>query len=217
MRPTTPTSHATAARALTAAGLLGLAALAAACAGHGRRDTGPTEPPDAAAQLDRATALVRQAQRHELAGKDALAIEGYRGAIGEYAELPVAWNNLGSLLMKKGDNLAAADAFKTAAELSPTDPRPVHNLGTLWENLGYIDDAHRWYDEALKRDERYLPSLRRMLVIEETRNRPDELTLDRLRTGLLVEQDPWWADRFKRARLRLEQMVKDAQVDAGGR
>jgi tetratricopeptide (TPR) repeat protein len=207
-----PSTHA---RHALAAILVGATLLAGACAG--RRSTPAETPPDpaeTARQLDRATGFVRQAQRYELDHRETDAIAEYRKAIDEYRDLPVAWNNLGNLLQKRGENLAAADAFKTASELSPTDPRPVHNLGTLWENLGYIDDAARWYDEALKRDENYLPSLRRMLVIEETRNRPDEQTLDHIRRGLLVERDPWWIDRFKQSRLRLEQMLKDAQADA---
>lgn len=171
-------------------------------------------PAQISAQIDRAAALVRDAQRSELAGREIEAIAKYQAAIAEYREMPVAWNNLGRLMMKQSNNLAAAEAFKTASELSPTDPRPMHNLGTLWESLGYLDDAARWYDEALKRDENYLPTLRRCVVVEEIRNRPDSTTLDRIRRGLLQEQDPWWKDRFMRARDRFEELIQALKQDS---
>lgn len=165
-----------------------------------------------AQQLEAAQELVKQAQRQELDKQEAKAIETYRKAIGEYRDLPVAWNNLGALLMKRGDNLAAAEAFQTAAELSPSDPRPVHNLGALWANLNYSDDAYRWFDQALTRDPNYLPSLRRIALIEETRLRPSTTTFERMRKALLLERDPWWIDRMKRIEQRLEDAKPTADV-----
>lgn len=192
------------------------AALLAGCKGSGsaRDMQGAETADDIARQIERSTALVRQAQRHELAGQETLAIETYRRAITEYRELPVAWNNLGALLQKKGDNLAAAEAFQTASEFSPTDPRPVHNLGTLWESLGYNEDAAKWYTTALARDPQYLPSLRRMVVIDEIRNKPDAQTLERIRTALLLEKDEFWIEKMRRASMRFEQRIRDAQSDA---
>lgn len=192
--------------------LLGL--VLGGCAGAHRDMPAPETPEQIAAQIDRASMLVRDAQRLEVAGQDKAAMVKYREAIASYRELPVAWNNLGRLLMKESSNLAAADAFKTASELSPTDPRPLHNLGTLWESLGYLEDAARWYDEALKRDENYLPSLRRIVVVEEIRNKPDSTTLDRIRRAMLQEQDPWWISKFRRAKLRFEELIDSAKTDS---
>ena len=195
--------------------ILGL--LLGGCAGAHHDMPAPETPEQIAAQIDRASMLVRDAQRLEVAGQDKAAMVKYREAIASYRELPVAWNNLGRLLMKESSNLAAADAFKTASELSPTDPRPLHNLGTLWESLGYLDDAARWYDEALKRDENYLPTLRRIVVVEETRNKPDSTTLDRIRRAMLQEQDPWWISKFRRAKLRFEDLIDSAKTDSMSR
>ncbi len=177
-------------------------------------ELGAETPEEIREKLDRATKLVRQAQRSELANQQKKAMEQYQAAIAEYRELPVAWNNLGRLLMEDGQNLPAADAFMTASELSPTDPVPLHNLGTLWESLGYYDDAAKWYDEALKRNVNYQPSLRRLVVVEEVRNKPTARTLERLRTGLLLERDPFWIERMRRASMRFEQMVKDSAQDS---
>jgi len=193
---------------------LGGACWLGACAGSRTPPQIAETPSQISAQIDRAKQLAREAQRYADAGKDEQAIEKYRQAIDAYRELPAAWNNLGELMMKRGDNLAAAEAFKTASELSPTDPVSLHNLGALWESLGYLDDACRWYGEALKRNENYLPSLRRIVVVEEIRNKPTSTTLDYIRHALLVERDPWWQDKFRRDRLRFEDLIASAKADA---
>lgn len=177
--------------------------LLAGCAGSSSKEV--VEPENVAAQVDKASAQVREAQALELRGKAKDAIAKYQEAIGSFRELPVAWNNMGRLLMKQGENLQAADAFKTAAELSPTDPRPLYNLGALWEELGYLEDSTRWYDEALARDSKYLPALRRRVLIDQLRDRCDERTFEYVRAALAQERDPWWIDRLKRAELRLRQ------------
>jgi tetratricopeptide (TPR) repeat protein len=198
---------------------LACAAALSGCNGQRAHSTigEPETPAMISAQIDKAASLVRDAQRLELAGRDKEAEAKYQLAIQTYRELPAAWNNLGRLMMKSGTNLAAAEAFKTASELAPTDPVSVTNLGVLWETLGYLDDAARWYEEALKRNENHLPALRRMLVVEESRNKPDQITLEHIRRALMVEKDPWWAERFQRARGRFEQMVNDTKTDAMSR
>jgi len=195
------------------AGLLGLLFLAGC---HPRPTMGEAETPaDIAKSIDKASMLTRDAQREELAGRKDVAIKLYQQAIQEYHELPAAWNNLGKLMMDQGSNLAAAEAFKTASELSPTDPRPLHNLGMLWYSLGYLDDAQRWFGEALQRDENYQPSLRRSIEVEMKRNKPDSVTLERIRRGLLQEQDPWWQNQFIRARELFEERVNEGRADSG--
>jgi tetratricopeptide (TPR) repeat protein len=171
---------------------------------------------DAGAEVRASSALVREAQRYELAGKDAEAIDRYQRAVEAYREMPVAWNNLGRLLLKRGENLAAADAFKTAAELSPTDPRPMYNLGAMWEELGYFDDAERWYDDALTRDPQHLPSLRRAILIDDLRDLKRPITAERLKTALLIEREPWWIDRFKRYQIRLRAALAEAGMNPSG-
>jgi tetratricopeptide (TPR) repeat protein len=191
--------------------VLMLMIVAAAGAGACRTRQAPFEmPADAspevrAAQVAKAESLSRDAQRLELAGKSDRAIDTYRAAIAEYREIPVAWHNLGVLLAKKGRNLEAAEAYKTASELSPTDPRPLYNLGTLWEDLGYLDDAARWYDEALQRDPNYLPALRRSVLVDDLRNRLNQTSAERLKAAILMEREPWWINRFKRIQQRMNE------------
>lgn len=194
--------------ALLASALLS-AALMAACSGS-RSATRPDHDAEIVA-IDEASSLVRDAQRLELAGETDQAIDKYTKAIATYRELPVAWNNLGRLLMLKEENLRAVDAFKTAADLSPTDPRPLYNIGTLWEQLGYLDDAAKWYDESLARDQNFLPALRRRVLVDQIRDHADERTFENCRRALLIEKDPWWIDRIKRAELRLQMTDADSR------
>ena len=203
-------------RAALSCVLISLAAALAACSGSGQSSS-DTEPPDRSnevVQIDKAAALVREAQRYEVIDKDDVALEKYTQAIETYRELPVAWNNMGTLLMKKGDNLKAAEAFMTASELSPTDPRPLHNLGSLWEKTGELGEAAKWYDRALERDEAYLPSLRRRILIDQLRDTVDSKSVARTRKALLLEKDPWWIDRIKRAELRFKESENSASADS---
>lgn len=210
-------STASRARFLTAAGLALAVLTTAACQSSSRPypKAGDEPPPPVSEQIDKAARLSRDAQRLEVAGDDKAAIEKYRAALAEYNELPAAWNNLGRLLMNQGDNLAAAEAFKTASELSPTDPRPLTNLGALWESLGYLDDAQKWYDQALQRDENHLPALRRFILVQELRGKSDDSTPARLKKALLLEKDPWWINRFKRFHQRSEENDPTSQGKPG--
>ncbi|MBX3386974.1 MAG: hypothetical protein KF768_10415 [Phycisphaeraceae bacterium] len=146
---------------------------------------------------------VREAERLERNTKNDLAIEEYLRAVRLYRELPAAWNNLGRLLMIKGENNAAAEAFRIAADLSPADPKPVYNLGALWESMGWPDDASRYYTEALARDQNHLPSLRRSILLDVNLGRATDQTENRLRRALLLESDPDWRGHLMRAQVRM--------------
>ena len=151
-----------------------------------------------AQQLAKSDSLVRDAQRLEVAGKHGAALEKYQLAIAAYNENPIAWHNAGLQWARLGKNLEAAQAFMTASELAPTDPRPLYELGALWEELGYLDDAARWYDQALQRDPRHQNSLRRAILVDELRHRLTPITAERLKIAIVAERQPWWINRFQR-------------------
>jgi tetratricopeptide (TPR) repeat protein len=151
--------------------------------------------------------LTKQGQRSEKAGKTDQAIIYYRRAIDTYRDIPVAWNNLGVLLMERNDNMPAADAFATAAELSPRDPRPYYNLGHMWDKMGYPTDAKKYYDQALKRDENHLPSLRAVILLDSVNGSGDEITQQRIRRAMLSEKDPKWIERYQRESIRLRETI----------
>lgn len=203
-----------------------VAAIGVGAAGCANKNPKPLVMPEdstpeaRAAALTKAEGLARDAQRFELAGHKDEAIKKYGEAINSYRELPVAWNNLGVLWAEQGKNLEAAEAYKTAAELSPTDPRPLKNLGALWEDLGYLDDAARWYDEALQRDPNYLPALERAILVDDLRNQLSQTTAERLKAAIIMERQPWWIERFKRIQQRMNERpmaerVQDDHVSHG--
>lgn len=199
---------------LTAVAALGLMPLISGCANRNRFEIPAEATPEArAAQMAKAESLARDAQRQELAGRDERAIALYRQALTEWRELPVAWHNLGVLLARQGKNLEAAEAYKTASELSPSDPISLYNLGTLWEELGYLDDAARWYDEALLRNQNYLPALRRSVLVDDLRNQLSQTTAERLKAAILMEREPWWINRFKRIQQRMNERPLSTPTD----
>ncbi|MFN7021460.1 MAG: tetratricopeptide repeat protein [Phycisphaerales bacterium] len=203
MKHTTVTIAAVAAATLAWAG---------GCGGSRNRLSGyeiPYEntPEYQARQLELSGSLVRDAQRLEVAGKPALALEKYMAAIAAYNENPIAWHNAGILMLKQGQNMQAANAFITASELAPTDPRPLYELGALWEELGYLDDAARWYDQALQRDPRHQNSLRRAILMDDLRHKLTGVTAERLKVAMLAERQPWWINRFK----RIHQLMAERQ------
>ena len=189
--------------------LLWLLPLITPVAGCSKQWVGPAMPEhmNEAAAIAKAQDLVRSAQRLEQSDKENEAMLKYQEAIRTYRELPVAWNNLGRLKMRAGDNLAASEAFKQATDLSPSDPVAPYNLGQLWESLNYPEDASRWYTESLSRDPNYLPALRRSVLVDMIRNMGDERTSDRLKRALLQETDPAWKERLLREEIRLRESL----------
>jgi tetratricopeptide (TPR) repeat protein len=195
------------------------AALSVCAALSGCRRYGDPLPVPSAAQdaIDRGKAMemVRAAQRLEYKGYNDEAELKYLEAVRTYRETPAAWNNMGRLLMKRGDNGKAAEAFTIAAEVSPRDPLPYYNLGALWDTLGYLEDAGRWYEESLKRDENFQPALRRAILIDQLLNRGNEVTARRVQRAILQETDPWWKDRLQRERARLTEELRAGQTRRG--
>lgn len=181
-----------------------IAAVAAVSLTGGCKSTRTWDVPESATpeyearQIAKSEELVREAQRFEVAGKPDKALEKYELAISAYTENPTAWHNAGLHYARRGENLKAANAFKTAAELSPRDPRPLYELGALWEQLGYLDDAARWYDDALQRDPNHQNSLRRSILVDELRHKLTSITADRLKIAIVAEREPWWINRFQR-------------------
>lgn len=178
----------------------------------------PLAAPSAAQEaIDRAKAmdLVRAAQRLEYKEYNDEAEAKYLEAVRTYRETPAAWNNMGRLLMKRGDNSKAAEAFMIAAEVSPRDPLPYYNLGALWDGLNYLEEAGRWYEESLKRDENFQPALRRAILVDQLLNRGNEVTARRVQRAILQETDPWWQERLQRERARLTEDLRVGHARRG--
>lgn len=160
--------------------------------------------PDPAVQIREAHAIAKQAQTADAAGKKTEAVGLYQQAVSTYRNFPAAWNNLGVLLMEREENMAAVEAFRSAADQSPTDPRALTNIGIIWQRLGYLDKAAEAYTEALDRDESYLPALRESVFIDTTRGTINDRTARRVQRALLLEQDPAWAAELRRRKLVID-------------
>ncbi len=156
---------------------------------------------DSARRLAEAQRLAAQAQQMRDPVK---AIATYQQAVNTYPEFGPAWNNLGVLLMDQQRFLEAAQAFGAASEYSPSDPRPLYNLGLAWERAGYAEDAFENYVASLNRDARFLPALRGAIRSERLMDRGDETTLERIRLALLQEPDQRWREYFMLQRSLIE-------------
>lgn len=170
---------------------------------------------DQQVRLQEAVEYAKQAQAAEQTGNKEEAIRLYQESARAYRSFSASWNNLGALLMEQGHNMEAIEAFKTAGEVSPTDPRPHTNIGFLWQKLGYLDDAAEAFSEALRRDRNYLPALRESVLIDTQRDKVSEETADRVRRALLLETDESWKADLARRKTLVEQRLasqKDAPV-----
>jgi len=137
------------------------------------------------------------------------AIDLYRQAVAAYSDLPAAWNNMGVLLLGEGRLMEAAEAFGSAAERTPNDPRPYFNLGLTWDRAGYLETALEHYSNALKRDNRYLPALRGAIKTETRLGASSPILVDRLKKALFLERDPKWREYFE-----LQKSWAEAEVRA---
>jgi Tfp pilus assembly protein PilF len=159
---------------------------------------------DASFNEAEAMRLATEAQIAQRNGRTDRAIDLYQQALRADENIAAAWHNLGTLLMEKKEFAAAAEAFKRAADLSPTDPRPYENLGLLYWESGWREESQRAFDIALERDENSLPALRGSAHWAKETGDFSDTTRERLRRALLIEKDPKWRAEFQRLLLRVE-------------
>lgn len=173
------------------------------------------EMPNPSVQIAEARDLSVQAQAADKAGDADKAIGLYRRAVAAYRDFPPAWNNLGVLLTAKGAHGEAFEAFAIAADLVPSDPRPVASSGMIWQRLGYFDDALKAYDQALERDPNYLPALREAVLIAVQLERITPTTAERVRRAIVRERDPQWLEQLSRFRILIDQRLAASGKESG--
>ena len=160
--------------------------------------------PNEGQQIAEARQLALRAQE---ARDPAKAIDLYTQAVEIYPDLPAAWNNLGVLLLGEGRLMEAADAFGSATERTPNDPRPYFNLALTWDRAGYLEEALDYYIAALALDDRYLPALRGAIKAETRLGQSSPSLVERIQTAIFLEQDPKW-----REYLELQKSWAEAEV-----
>jgi tetratricopeptide (TPR) repeat protein len=164
--------------------------------------TAPTE-----SDLREATRLASEGQAALNAGDHATAVELLGRAVALRPDMGAVWNNLGLALQARGselDFIQSGEAFKRAAELLPTDERPYQNLGVLYHERGFSEDALAYFIKALERNENSLESLRGAVGSAKLLLRSDEAGLARVRRALLIETDPAWRKIEEFERLRIQ-------------
>jgi tetratricopeptide (TPR) repeat protein len=64
----------------------------------------------------------------------------------------IANNNLGEILLHRGDTKAAEPLFEAAYRLNANAPEPVMNLASVWKDHGRLDDAISLLQEAVRQN-----------------------------------------------------------------
>jgi len=141
------------------------------------------------------------------------AEELYRESLSLDTSIFATWNNLGELLLERGDYSGAADAFGEASFLNTRDPRPAYNRALTWHRAGYAETALRFYSEALDRDPSYRPALRGAARAAALINAADYTIEEWIRTALMSETDPAWREFFTEQRFRVEAAMRDQLYD----
>ncbi len=112
---------------------------------------------------------------------------------------PGAWiahNNLGGILLERGELEAARARFEEAVRLEPRYPEAQNNLGIVLERQGRRDEAVARYRAAIEADPSFADAHNNLGVALASEGRLDE-ALPHLREAVLIR--PW----FARARYNL--------------
>lgn len=115
--------------------------------------------------------------------RDALAADLYHGP---------SHNNLGVLLLERGELYEAANEFEWARRLMPGHPDPRMNLALTLEKAGRTDDAITQYRRALEVHPGHRPTVQALTRLEVRAGRTTDETLDRLRVLSLEGENTRW-------------------------
>jgi len=110
-----------------------------------------------------------------------------------------AHNNLGVLLLSRGDLYAAASEFEFARKLMPGHPDPRINLALTLERAGRTDEAMRNYKAAMEVYPEHISAIQGLVRLQMRHGRRDDRT-DRLlsEVALRGETEEWrtWAQQL---------------------
>jgi tetratricopeptide (TPR) repeat protein len=143
------------------------------------------------------------------------AINLYKQAVQLFPQHFGAWYNLGVLCNRTGKYAGAVEAWRVAADVAPTDPRPYASLGLQYQELGFLTDASQCYARALERDPNHLPALKKAIEIDQLTDNYSDLTLERIRLALLQENDPKWVEYLRRMLVKTQERVSRAGGNTG--
>ena len=106
-------------------------------------------------------ALLREAKRHERAGRLPEAADAYERLLARWPDLPDSWYNLALLQRKLRRFDAALASYQQALDRNVSRPEEVHlNRGVIYsDHLRRDDAAARELAAALALNPRYVPAL----------------------------------------------------------
>lgn len=106
-----------------------------------------------------------------------------------------AHNNIGVILLNRGELYEAAEELDWARRLMPGHPDPRINLGLALESGGKIEEALDAYASAIEVYPGYLPAIQAMARLQIRSGLEDEWTLELLHDIWQRGEEPWsiWA------------------------
>jgi cytochrome c-type biogenesis protein CcmH/NrfG len=163
--------------------------VAAGCQSRSHRTPQPAagEPPPRSRSQElsaQGTALMGEhPQRAEGALRAAIVADPFNGQ---------AHNNLGVVLLGKGELYEAAQAFDRARTLLPTNPDPRMNLGQTYERAGRTEDALEAYATAIEIAPDNIQAIQALVRLQLRTARTTPQTLGALREVALRGSDESW-------------------------
>ena len=153
---------------------------------------------------DAEAAVVRNAKAVELMrdGNLELAEKQLNEALQADLLCGPAHNNLGVVHFRQQRFYLAAWEFQYAAKLMPGKAEPRNNLGMVFEAVGKLGDAAKWYEEAHKLEPETVEVIGNLARILVRTNRGDHRTRELLEEVVLRDQRPDWVT-WARERLAL--------------
>ncbi|RKX98583.1 MAG: hypothetical protein DRZ90_02290 [Spirochaetes bacterium] len=97
-----------------------------------------------------------------------------------------AWNNLGVLYRRHGDDEKALAAFQEAEERAPDRPDIPYNIGNLYKSSGDFDKAVTYYNKAIEINPEYAPAFNNLGTLYETKKERGK-ALEVFRRGLSAD------------------------------
>lgn len=98
------------------------------------------------------------------------AVEHYKAAL-RLSPSAAAYNALGAALQDWGNLKLARDSYHRALKLQPDFDLPQYNLAQLHENLGDLDSAGRYYQQALAKTHAEAPAYAKLHLLLTTLRR----------------------------------------------
>ncbi|MCB9848557.1 MAG: hypothetical protein H6814_09100 [Phycisphaeraceae bacterium] len=114
-----------------------------------------------------------------------------------------AHNNLGVILLDRGELYEAANEFEWARKLMPGHPAPRVNLAMTLERAGRFDEAISAYDAALAVFDGHLPAIEGKTRLQIRSGRIDETTLSML-DDIAMRGDTEWREWARLWKTKLE-------------